>query len=79
MALTQLFISVFRWVGKTTTLLLKGCKPVQKAELEKEFEKLKAGKKARPDRLLRSQQQSRPEVDHDAAGRVVSFVQPKSF
>ena len=49
---------------------LTGCKPVQLTELETEFEKLKGGKKAKPERLLRSQQQlmAGPEDEGDGAG-----------
>ncbi len=46
-----------RWVGEIMKQQLTGCKPVQLTELEAEFENLKGGKKAKPERLLRSQQQ----------------------
>jgi hypothetical protein len=48
---------------------LTGCKPVQLTELETEFQNLKGGKKAKPERLLRSQQQfaAGPEDDNDGA------------
>ena len=49
---------------------LTGCKPVQMTELEAEFANLKGGKKAKPERLLRSQQQmmAGPEDDADGSG-----------
>jgi len=49
---------------------LSGCKPVQMTELEAEFEKLKGEKKAKPTKLLRSQQQivASPEDEGDGAG-----------
>ena len=47
----------FRWVGEIMKQQLSGCKPVQLSELEAEFENLKGSKKAKPERLLKSQQQ----------------------
>lgn len=49
---------------------LSGCKPVQMTELEADFEKLKGEKKAKPTKLLRSQQQivASPEDEGDGAG-----------
>ena len=47
---------------------LTGCKPVQLTELEAEFANLKGGKKAKPERLLKSQQQfAVPDDDVDGA------------
>ena len=77
------FNSFFRWVGEIMKQQLTGCKPVQMTELETEFENLKGGKKARPERLLRSQQQfaAGPEDENDGAGdgagridKMASFV-----
>ena len=47
---------------------LTGCKPVQLTELEAEFESLKGAKKAKPEKLLRSQQQFAVVEDENDAG-----------
>ena len=50
-----LIVEAYRWVGDIMKQQLNGVKPVQMSELEAEFEKI-AGAKAKPERLLRSQQ-----------------------
>ena len=51
----NLIIEAYRWVGDIMKQQLNGVKPVQMSELEAEFEKV-SGEKAKPERLLRSQQ-----------------------
>ena len=52
----QLIVEAYRWVGAVMKQQLSAIKPVQLAELETEFANMD-GAKARPERLLRSQQQ----------------------
>ena len=52
----QLIVEAYRWVGDIMKQQLSGIKPVQLAELETEFANMD-GAKAKPERLLRSQQQ----------------------
>lgn len=51
-----LIVESYRWVGDLMKQQLNGLKPVQLSELETEFANL-AGVKAKPERILRSQQQ----------------------
>uniref|UniRef100_A0A0K2TDH6 Cytoskeleton associated protein 5 [Falco peregrinus] n=1 Tax=Lepeophtheirus salmonis TaxID=72036 RepID=A0A0K2TDH6_LEPSM len=52
----KLIIESYRWVGEIMKTQLTGLKPVQLTELETEFEKLENVGKAKPERLIRSQQ-----------------------
>ena len=58
----QLIVEAYRWVGDVMKQQLTGIKPVQLSELETEFGNLD-GAKAKPERLLRSQQQFGAVVD----------------
>ncbi len=51
-----LIVEAYRWVGDVMKQQLTGLKPVQLTDLETEFAK-SSGEKAKPERLLRSQQQ----------------------
>ena len=61
----QLIVEAYRWVGEVMKQQLSGIKPVQLAELETEFANMD-GAKAKPERLLRSQQQFGAVVEADA-------------
>lgn len=52
----HVFLNEYRWVGDMMKQQLNGVKPVQMSELETDFEKFK-NERAKPERLLRSQQQ----------------------
>ena len=61
----QLIVEAYRWVGAVMKQQLSGIKPVQLAELETEFASMD-GAKAKPERLLRSQQQFGAVQESDA-------------